>query len=72
MHQALTEANDGVHDGPGSHTEEAQLMASCLHLLLQTMAIIFSWQVLLNVNELMVSHENELQAALIKLAQKDD
>ena len=41
--QALIEANDGLVDGPGAYTEEAQLMGSCIHLLLQSVLAILSW-----------------------------
>ena len=44
--QALIEQNDGLMDGPGSNTEEAQLMGRCLELLLQAMCSLFSWLVL--------------------------
>ena len=43
--QALIEQNDGLMDGPGSNTEEAQLMGRCLELLLQAMCSLFSWLV---------------------------
>ena len=35
--------NDGVIDGPGSCSPEAQLMGSCFQLLLQALLSIFSW-----------------------------
>ena len=43
LSQALMEANDGIIDGPGAYTEEAQLMGSCLHLLLQAILAVLSW-----------------------------
>ncbi|XP_052781994.1 Fanconi anemia group D2 protein-like isoform X2 [Mya arenaria] len=41
--QALISENDGVLDGPGSHSLEALVTGSCFHLLLQTLLTIFSW-----------------------------
>ena len=41
--QTLLAANDGLIDGPGSHTAEAQLIGSCFHLLLEALLALFSW-----------------------------
>ena len=41
--QTLMADNDGVVDGPGSHSPEAVRMATCLHLLLQAFIGLFSW-----------------------------
>ncbi|XP_077977229.1 Fanconi anemia group D2 protein-like [Glandiceps talaboti] len=41
--QALIADNDGLVDGPGMHTEEAQLMARCFQLLLRALMSLFSW-----------------------------
>ncbi|KAK2186158.1 hypothetical protein NP493_212g05055 [Ridgeia piscesae] len=41
--QTLMAANDGLIDGPGSHTQEAQLIGSCFHLLLEALLALFSW-----------------------------
>ncbi|XP_070557572.1 Fanconi anemia group D2 protein-like isoform X2 [Ptychodera flava] len=41
--QALMADNDGLIDGPGMHTDEAQLIARCFHLLLQSLNSLFSW-----------------------------
>ncbi|XP_076469253.1 Fanconi anemia group D2 protein-like isoform X2 [Babylonia areolata] len=41
--QTLIADNDGVMDGPGSHSPEALRMASCLHLLLHALIAVFSW-----------------------------
>ena len=41
--QTLMAANDGLIDGPGSHTAEAQLIGSCFHLLLEALLALFSW-----------------------------
>ncbi|XP_022104971.1 Fanconi anemia group D2 protein-like isoform X2 [Acanthaster planci] len=41
--QALIAENDGVIDGPGTHTPEYKEMASCLLLLLKSLLSLFSW-----------------------------
>ncbi|KAK7101914.1 hypothetical protein V1264_020222 [Littorina saxatilis] len=41
--QTLMADNDGMVDGPGSHSPEAVRMATCLHLLLQAFIALFSW-----------------------------
>ena len=41
--QAQIAANDGLVDGPGSNSEESQLMGCCFHLLLQAISALLSW-----------------------------
>ena len=41
--QALMAENDGLIDGPGWNSDEAQLMGECLHLLLSTLLTLISW-----------------------------
>ncbi|KAK7493947.1 hypothetical protein BaRGS_00014829, partial [Batillaria attramentaria] len=52
--QALVADNDGVVDGPGSHTPEAVRMATCLQLLLQSLLALFSW------NGFLLAHNRHL------------
>jgi len=39
-------ANDGLFDGPGFNSDESQLMANCLHLLLRVLLTLFAWSVI--------------------------
>ncbi|KAL4226050.1 Fanconi anemia group D2 protein [Mactra antiquata] len=41
--QTLISDNDGVLDGPGSHSTEAVMAASCFQQILQALLSIFSW-----------------------------
>ena len=41
--QALVAQNDGLMDGPGYNTDEAQVMASCYHLLFNCLQTLFAW-----------------------------
>lgn len=41
--QALVAQNDGLMDGPGHNTAEAQVMASCYHLLFNCLQTLFAW-----------------------------
>ncbi|KAL8611263.1 hypothetical protein ACOMHN_013694 [Nucella lapillus] len=41
--QTLMADNDGIVDGPGSHSPEALRMASCHHLILHALIALFSW-----------------------------
>lgn len=50
MFQTLIAENDGVLDGPGSHSPEALVAASCFQQLLNALLSIFSWFVLLIVH----------------------
>ena len=44
--QVMLAANDGLFDGPGFNSDESQLMANCLHLLLRVLLTLFAWSVI--------------------------
>ncbi|KAI0237247.1 Fanconi anemia group D2 protein [Lamellibrachia satsuma] len=61
--QTLIAANDGLIDGPGSHTTEAHLMGSCFHLLLDALLALFSW-----TGFVLTDHQDLLRNAVGTLA----
>ncbi|XP_078340386.1 Fanconi anemia group D2 protein-like [Crassostrea virginica] len=63
--QTLMVENDGLIDGPGSNTEEARNVGSCLHLLLQSLHTLFSWN-----GFLMVENKPYLKEGLITLVSR--
>ncbi|XP_013394620.1 Fanconi anemia group D2 protein [Lingula anatina] len=63
--EALTSANDGVIDGPGSMSEEAILMGTCFQHLLQVLLTFFSWN-----GFVMAEHKPLLKEGLVVLASR--
>ncbi|XP_053376879.1 Fanconi anemia group D2 protein-like [Mercenaria mercenaria] len=63
--QTLIADNDGMLDGPGSHSPEAQMSAVCFQQLLQALLSIFSWN-----GFQMVENRDLLKEALGVLVQR--
>lgn len=56
--QALVAQNDGLMDGPGHNTAEAQVMASCYHLLFNCLQSLFAWLVSPKIKIVQLTEEN--------------
>lgn len=56
--QALVAQNDGLMDGPGHNTAEAQVMASCYHLLFNCLQSLFAWFVSPKIKIVLLTEEN--------------
>ncbi|KAL9960552.1 hypothetical protein ACROYT_G034027 [Oculina patagonica] len=63
--QALIAQNDGLIDGPGHNTSEAQTMASCFHLLFNCLQTLFAWS-----GFMMSEHQTLLKKALFVLSSR--
>jgi len=63
--QALIAQNDGLIDGPGHNTSEAQNMASCFHLLFNSLQTLFGWS-----GYMMSEHQSLLKKALFVLSSR--
>lgn len=63
--QTLIVENDGLIDGPGCNTPEAQTVGMCFHLLLQALQTIFAWN-----GFLMVENKSLLKEGLITLVSR--
>ncbi|XP_055999179.1 Fanconi anemia group D2 protein-like isoform X3 [Ostrea edulis] len=63
--QTLIVENDGLIDGPGSNSAEAQTVGSCFHLLLQSLQTIFAWN-----GFLMVENKSLLKEGLMTLVSR--
>jgi len=63
--QALMAQNDGMIDGPGHNTPEAQIMSSCFHLIFNCLQTLFAW------SGFMISeHQALLKKALFVLSSR--
>lgn len=63
--QTLIVENDGLIDGPGCNTPEAQTVGVCFHLLLQALQTIFAWN-----GFLMVENKSLQKEGLITLVSR--
>ena len=61
--------NDGLIDGPGHNTAEAQTMASCFHLLFNCLQTLFAWFV---TNVTFFKYYQYFQSMPVSLTEKHD